>query len=70
VSTDQDVILVLNTAETYLYESTPRVRVLQQVLSGTLTARIQLYNYVALATRQPKSIAVISGTGATTPMFT
>ncbi len=67
---NQDVVLVLNTNETYLYESTVRTRVLPEVLSGTLTVRIQLYAYVALATRQAKSIAVISGTGLTPPVFT
>jgi HK97 family phage major capsid protein len=70
VSTNQDLILVLNTKESILWESTPRVRVLPEVLSGTLTVRIQLYNYVALATRQAKSIAVISGTGLVTPTST
>ena len=43
VNSNQDVVLVLNTAETYLYESSVRVRVLPEVLSGTLSCRIQLY---------------------------
>ncbi|HZG96449.1 MAG TPA: DNA primase [Mycobacteriales bacterium] len=69
VNTNQDVVLVLNTNESYLYESTIRTRVLPEVLSGTLTCRIQAYGYIALATRQAKSIAVITGTGAVTPSF-
>ena len=69
VNTNQDVVLVLNTNESYLYESTIRTRVLPEVLSGTLTCRIQVYGYIALATRQAESIAVITGTGAASPVF-
>ncbi len=67
---NEDVILVLNTGETILYESGIRTRVLPEVLSGTLTVRLQVWGYVALATRQAKSIAVITGTGLVTPTFT
>jgi HK97 family phage major capsid protein len=69
VGTNQDVILVLNTGETYLYESQIRTRVMQETLSGTLTVRVQLYGYVAMATRQAKSVAVISGAGLAAPVF-
>jgi HK97 family phage major capsid protein len=70
VGLNQDVVLVLNSAETILYESQIRTRVLPEVLSGTLTVRVQIYGYAAMATRQAKSIAVISGTGLTPPVFT
>jgi hypothetical protein len=41
-----------------------RTRVLQEVLSGTLQVRFQVYNYVAfMGNRPPESISVISGTG-------
>jgi hypothetical protein len=41
-----------------------RTRVLQEVLSGTLQVRLQVYNYVAfMANRRPEAISVISGTG-------
>ena len=68
--TNQDVVLVINSGETYLYGSAVRTRVLQEVLSGARTVRIQLNGYVAMATRQAKSIAVISGTGLVPPVFT
>lgn len=68
--TNQDVVMVMAPGETYLYESQIRTRVLPEVLSGTLTVRAQVYGYVAMATRQAKSIAVISGTGLTPPSFT
>jgi HK97 family phage major capsid protein len=69
VNTTQDVVMVMNTAESYLYESPVKTRVLAETLSGTLTVRIQLWGYVAQATRQAKSIAVISGSGLTVPVF-
>jgi hypothetical protein len=50
--------------ELFLFEGTVRTRVLQEVLSGTLQVRIQLYNYVAnIPNRRPTAISVISGTG-------
>lgn len=67
--TNQVVVMVLAAADSYLYKSAIRTRVLQETLSGTLTVRIQLYGYVAMATRQPKSLAVISGTGLVAPSF-
>ncbi len=67
---NEDVILVLNTAETILYESSIRTRVLPEVLSGTLTVRLQIYGHVAQATRQAKSVAVITGSGLVPPAFT
>jgi HK97 family phage major capsid protein len=67
---NEDLVLVLNTAETYLYESTIRTRVMPETLSGTLTVRIQLYAYSAIATRQGKSVAKIGGTGLVPPLFT
>ena len=48
----------------FLWEGSMRTRVLQEVLSGTLQVRLQVYNYVAfMANRRPTSISVISGTG-------
>ncbi len=67
---NEDVVLVIDGSESYLYESSIRTRVLPEVLSGTLTVRIQCYGYLAMATRQAQSIAVISGTGLTPPVFT
>jgi hypothetical protein len=66
--TNEDRMIIARFDEIYLWESTPRVRVLQEVLSGTLQVRFQLYNYVALiADRRPKAISVISGTGLVAP---
>lgn len=61
--------MVIDPNSTILYESQIRTRVLPEVLSGNLAVRIQLYGYAAMATRQPRSIVVISGTGLTPPAF-
>jgi hypothetical protein len=48
----------------FLWEGSMRTRVLQEVLSGTLQVRLQVYNYPAfMPNRRPSSISVISGTG-------
>ncbi|MER5821177.1 phage major capsid protein [Streptomyces mirabilis] len=66
--TNEDRMIIARFDELYLWESTPRVRVLQEVLSGTLQVRFQLYNYVAfIPDRRPKGISVISGTGLVAP---
>jgi HK97 family phage major capsid protein len=65
---NEDRIIIAKWGELYLYESTPRIRVLQEVLSGTLQVRFQLYNYVAaLPQRRPKAISIVSGTGLVAP---
>jgi HK97 family phage major capsid protein len=50
--------------QAYLWEGALRFRVMQEVLSGTLQVRLQLYNYVAfMPNRRPAAISVVSGTG-------
>jgi HK97 family phage major capsid protein len=57
-------LIVARFEDLYLWEGSMRTRVLQEVLSGTLQVRFQVYSYVAfMANRRPESIAVISGTG-------
>ena len=42
----------------------PRVRIYEEVLSGKLALRIQMYNYVAFfGDRYPKATGKITGTG-------
>ena len=53
----------------WLWESTLRTRVLPDVGSGTLTTRLQVYGYAALATRRPKAISLVTGTGLIVPTF-
>ncbi len=68
--TNEDVIHVLRASDLLLYESNLRSRVLPDVGSGTLTVRLQVFNYVAFtAERHPASIVEIGGTALTTPVF-
>jgi HK97 family phage major capsid protein len=69
--TNQDEIFVLATDELFLYEEDqPRRRTFEDIGSGTLTVRLQVYGYMAfLGARYPKAIAMISGTGLTAPTF-
>jgi HK97 family phage major capsid protein len=66
--TNEDRIIVSRTSDMYLWEGSMRTRVLQEVLSGTLQVRFQLYNYAAfMPHRRPEQISVISGTGQIAP---
>jgi HK97 family phage major capsid protein len=69
--TNQDIILVLRTAEMYLYEEgAPRTRVFEDVGSGTQTVRISAWGYFAFAGgRYPGAISLITGTGLVAPTF-
>jgi len=69
-SSSEDDVFVLSLGELMLAEGPIRTRVLQEVLSGTLQVRIQLYAFSAFAGgRRPATMARISGAGLTTPSF-
>lgn len=66
----EDVIILGRPSEYHLWEGSIRTRVLMEVLSGTLTVRIQLYNYVAfMPHRRAESTSIVSGTGLVPPTF-
>ncbi len=66
--TNEDRIATMRTSDLYLWEGNMRTRVLQEVLSGTLQVRFQLFNYAAfMPDRRPETISVISGTGVIAP---
>jgi HK97 family phage major capsid protein len=68
--TNEDRILLARFDDLYLYEGDIRSRVLFETDADTLSVRLQIWEYAALlATRYPKSIGVISGTGLVTPTF-
>lgn len=68
--TNEDVIIFTRPSELYLWEGPIRTRVLTEVLSGTLTVRLQVYNYLAfMPHRRPESTSIVSGTGLTAPTF-
>lgn len=68
--TNEDEIYVVRADDMVLMETPLVTRVADQVLSGTLEVRLQVWNYSAFAgSRYPKGIAKISGTGLTAPTF-
>jgi HK97 family phage major capsid protein len=68
--TTNDVVLVTRRQDLMLWESSIRTRVLTEVLSGTLTVRVQLFNYVAATGgRYPDATSAVRGTGLATPSF-
>lgn len=63
-----DQIVFIKTDDIYLWESALKVRSLQEVLSGTLQVRLQIYGYLAvIADRLAGAHSVISGTGLAAP---
>lgn len=69
--TNEDVILVTRLADNLFYESpTPTVRTFEDVGSGTLTVRIQVYGFIAYSSdRYGKAHSKITGTGLVAPTF-
>jgi HK97 family phage major capsid protein len=62
--TNETRIITARWQDLFLWEGSMRTRVLQEILSGTLQVRLQVYNYVAfMGDRRPTSISAISGTG-------
>jgi hypothetical protein len=63
----QDVTVVGKFSDSWLFESTMRLRALPEILSGTLQVRFQVYGYSSLCHRYPPSISAITGTGMAAP---
>ncbi len=70
--TNEDVAIVTRAADNYLYElpGGPVTRVFEDVLSGNLAVRLQLYSYIAFTSElRSTANASISGTGMATPVY-
>lgn len=69
--TNEDRIIVQRVEDAWLAEDSPvKTRVFEEVLSGTLAIRVQVFNYLALThERYNKSIGVVTGVGLVTPTF-
>jgi len=65
--TNQDEVYAVRGDDLLWFEGSMRMRVLPEVLSGTLGVRFQVYNYVAFLPRYASAVSVISGTGLTAP---
>lgn len=69
--TNQDIVIVQRLEHTWLFEDeAPRMKLYEEVLSGNLQIRCQIFGYFAFtAGRYPASICTVGGTGLTTPSF-
>lgn len=68
--TNQDEIYVLHVDDLLLAEGNVRQAVFEDVGSGNLTVRLQLFGYsFFVPNRQAKSITIVSGAGLATPTF-
>lgn len=67
--TNEDRIIITRTDDVWLFEdAAPRMRLYEEVLSGNLQVRCQVYGYFAFtAERYGAATAVVSGTGLTAP---
>lgn len=66
----EDVIILARFPDLWLWESQLRSRMLPDVLSGTLTVRLQIYSYLAFnSDRYPAGISTVTGTGLIAPTF-
>lgn len=62
--TNETRLIVARFPDLYLWEGAMHTRALQEVLSGTLQVRLQIWGYSAfMPHRRPEAISVISGTG-------
>jgi hypothetical protein len=67
---NEDRVILTRNDDHVWFEGTLRARSLSEVLSGNLTVRLQVFNYVAFtAGRFPSATAVVAGTGLVTPTF-
>jgi len=68
--TNEDRIIVLRSSDVILFEGTPRAEASRDQKFDQLSVVLRFYNYAALhASRYPKSVAIISGTGLVAPVF-
>lgn len=68
--TNQDIMVATVMNDHLLFEGDQNVRVLKEILSGSLGIRFQIYSYVAATFgRFPGSTCTVGGTGFTTPSF-
>lgn len=69
-STDEDEIFCVRMSEFRLAEGELQTRVFEDVLSGTLQVRLQVFAYSAFVVgRQAEAIAIVAGTGLKAPTF-
>jgi len=61
---NQDVVISVRPSDLLIWESSPRLSIFPEPLSGTLGVRLQMHGYVAaILARYPSGIGVLNGTG-------
>jgi len=63
VGKNQDVIISIRPSDQMIFEGVEKTRVMTDVTSGTLQARIQLWRYGAVLWRYPQGISTLQGSG-------
>lgn len=68
--TNEDEVYAVRAPDLYFSEGPMRMRILEDVLSGTLEVRLQVFAYsYFISGRYPSAITKVSGTGLATPSF-
>jgi HK97 family phage major capsid protein len=68
--TNEDRIIIARSSDVLFYESAPRSETFRETKADQLSVLLRFYAYCALhASRYPKSLSVISGTGLIAPTF-
>jgi HK97 family phage major capsid protein len=68
--TNEDRIIIVRSGDIRFYEGSPKSEAFRETAAKNLSVVLRFYNYAALhASRLPKAITVISGTGLVTPTF-
>lgn len=68
--TNEDRIVIVRSTDVIFFEGTPQAEAFRETKADQLSVLLRFYNYAALhASRYPKSISVIAGTGLITPTF-
>ncbi|MFE4701459.1 phage major capsid protein [Streptomyces sp. NPDC056738] len=68
--TNEDRIVILRSTDVIFFEGTPQAEAFRETKADQLSVLLRFYNYAALhASRYPKAISVIAGTGLVTPTF-
>jgi|ERR1700722_3466083 len=60
---NQDLVVCMRPSDQMIFEGVEKTRVMTDVTSGTLQARIQLWRYGAMLWRYPSGVAYLTGTG-------
>lgn len=68
--TNEDRVIIMRSTDVIFFEGVPQAEAFRETKADQLSVLLRFYNYAALhASRYPKSISVIAGTGLITPTF-